>query len=178
MNKCKVIHETFITELNDTIYFLWEKDVGANPRPFLLSCSACAVEDHAIHGGDLLNGDPGSVVHREDPFQFIHLSDAPGGGDVAAAVLPGVRPEPGHRDLGVQLHRQPEPDVQLGHLVLGQDSPRVSEPSRFLYHVVIACERGERRKLCRPILLGHSAVSLGGWMRQMEDIVIVSAHAL
>ena len=43
MNKCKVIHETFITELNDTIYFFMEKGHGCKPTSFFaLLFSLCS----------------------------------------------------------------------------------------------------------------------------------------
>ena len=68
--------------------------------------------------------------------------------------------------------------IYTGHLVFVQNDPAIRQPPCFRNGGAVASEGCKRRKLRSPIMERHSRMRLRLRMRQADDIVIISVHAL
>ena len=96
---------------------------------------------------------------------------------VGAALFFVILLEVGKRSFHTG-NQQLELSIQNDLLFLRQLHLAIGEPGSFFNRVVITRERCEGGKLRRPVRHGHPGMPLRGGMRQVDDVVIGSAHAL
>lgn len=137
-------------------------------------------EAFAFQTGYIVQQDFRSINQDQYSLDLIQLLQPSSGGEVGPAVFPLIRMEPGDRDLWLlrdvlQQNRLPPVQFRLGvlvqlHLLVGQTSRLRDSPC-------VADEGSEGAEDGGPLCNGHSRVSGGGGMGQVEHIVIFPAHA-